>query len=163
MRQLWRVLSTLRLSTVCEQGPVAWQWSYGVSFSRSFWKPAFEPLPSRFAQWRTPLLPQSQPSLQLQPQLAQRRTFASKLKKYKLKSYTAFKGRFKLKANGEYKRWKAGKRHNAHSKIVYVEGKKNVGTNALFCKPQVSVVMIISHHDLDDMRSNMRLIQNLIA
>ncbi|KAI5066590.1 hypothetical protein GOP47_0019214, partial [Adiantum capillus-veneris] len=111
MRQVWRVLSTLRLPTLCEQGLVARQ-SYALATFRSLWKPAFQPLPSRFVHWRTPPLPQPQP----RPQLEQCRTFASKVKKYKMKSYTAFKGRFKLKANGEYKRWRAGKRHNAHSK-----------------------------------------------
>ncbi|KAI5065803.1 hypothetical protein GOP47_0018427 [Adiantum capillus-veneris] len=116
MRQVWRVLSTLRLPTLCEQGLVARQ-SYALATFRSLWKPAFQPLPSRFVHWRTPPLPQPQP----RPQLEQCRTFASKVKKYKMKSYTAFKGRFKLKANGEYKRWRAGKRHNAHSKVDATE------------------------------------------
>lgn len=46
----------------------------------------------------------------------ERRGFASKLKKTKIKSYSSYKRRFKLLASGEYKRWRPGKRHNAKLK-----------------------------------------------
>ncbi|KAJ7286679.1 hypothetical protein O6H91_Y322000 [Diphasiastrum complanatum] len=49
-------------------------------------------------------------------QVKQCRTFATKLKKPKIKPYSSYKWRFKLLANGLYKRWRSGKRHNAHSK-----------------------------------------------
>ncbi|KAH9316551.1 hypothetical protein KI387_025178, partial [Taxus chinensis] len=40
----------------------------------------------------------------------------SKLKKTKMKSYSSFKFRFRTLSSGEIRRWRAGKRHNAHSK-----------------------------------------------
>ncbi|KAL3645769.1 hypothetical protein CASFOL_010949 [Castilleja foliolosa] len=40
----------------------------------------------------------------------------SKVKKIKIKGYSSFKGRFRLMKDGQIRRWKAGKRHNAHSK-----------------------------------------------
>ncbi|XP_071700419.1 uncharacterized protein [Rutidosis leptorrhynchoides] len=40
----------------------------------------------------------------------------SKLKKYKMKSYSSFKGRFRTMNDGQIRRWKEGKRHNAHLK-----------------------------------------------
>ncbi|KAL3619143.1 hypothetical protein CASFOL_036713 [Castilleja foliolosa] len=40
----------------------------------------------------------------------------SKVKKIKIKGYSSFKGRFRLMNDGQIRRWKAGKRHNAHSK-----------------------------------------------
>ncbi|MCO5590508.1 hypothetical protein L7F22_044478 [Adiantum nelumboides] len=39
-----------------------------------------------------------------------------------------------------------------HFQIVHVEGKKNVVTDALLRKPQISAVSIPYHHELDDMR-----------
>lgn len=44
-----------------------------------------------------------------------RRGFASS-GKTKVKPYSSMKRRFKLLANGEYKRWRSGKRHNASTK-----------------------------------------------
>nr|DAD19267.1 TPA_asm: hypothetical protein HUJ06_020730 [Nelumbo nucifera] len=41
----------------------------------------------------------------------------SKLKKIKMKSYSSFKYRFKTLNNGQIRRWRAGKRHNAHLKV----------------------------------------------
>lgn len=41
------------------------------------------------------------------------RAFATGSKKTKIKPYSSLKRRFKLLANGEFKRWKAGKRHKA--------------------------------------------------
>ncbi|KAG0603458.1 hypothetical protein M758_10G096100 [Ceratodon purpureus] len=46
----------------------------------------------------------------------QQRRMLSKLKKTKVKAYSSYKKRFRGMANGEYKRWRSGKRHNAHSK-----------------------------------------------
>eukprot|EP01018_Ginkgo_biloba_P028546 Gb_04114 [translate_table: standard] len=40
----------------------------------------------------------------------------SKLKKIKMKSYSSFKFRFRTLNSGLIRRWRAGKRHNAHSK-----------------------------------------------
>ncbi|PKA61649.1 hypothetical protein AXF42_Ash018630 [Apostasia shenzhenica] len=40
----------------------------------------------------------------------------SKLKKYKLKAYSSFKFRFRTMNDGQIRRWRAGKRHNAHLK-----------------------------------------------
>ncbi|XP_039134437.1 uncharacterized protein LOC120271825 [Dioscorea cayenensis subsp. rotundata] len=40
----------------------------------------------------------------------------SKVKKYKLKSYSSFKFRFRTMNDGNIRRWRAGKRHNAHLK-----------------------------------------------
>ncbi|KAM0061522.1 putative ribosomal protein L35 [Helianthus debilis subsp. tardiflorus] len=40
----------------------------------------------------------------------------SKLKKIKMKSYSSFKGRFRTMKDGQIRRWKEGKRHNAHQK-----------------------------------------------
>ncbi|CAI5462417.1 unnamed protein product [Closterium sp. Yama58-4] len=45
--------------------------------------------------------------------LSGRRSFGSKIK---VKPYSSLKRRFKLLANGDYKRWRAGKRHNASTK-----------------------------------------------
>ncbi|XP_047342191.1 uncharacterized protein LOC124945746 [Impatiens glandulifera] len=45
-----------------------------------------------------------------------RTPITSKLKKYKLKGYSSFKDRFKAMPDGTIRRWKAGKRHNAHLK-----------------------------------------------
>ncbi|KAM1024161.1 hypothetical protein ACFX15_036766 [Malus domestica] len=42
----------------------------------------------------------------------------SKLKKTKLKSYSSYKSRFRTMNDGTIRRWRAGKRHNAHSKEV---------------------------------------------
>ncbi|GLJ38896.1 hypothetical protein SUGI_0792950 [Cryptomeria japonica] len=44
------------------------------------------------------------------------RVAPSKLKKTKMKSYSSYKSRFKTLASGQIKRWRVGKRHNAHSK-----------------------------------------------
>ncbi|MQL75687.1 hypothetical protein Taro_008052, partial [Colocasia esculenta] len=40
----------------------------------------------------------------------------SKLKKYKIKGYSSFKSRFRTMNDGNIRRWRAGKRHNAHLK-----------------------------------------------
>ncbi|OVA18459.1 Ribosomal protein L35 [Macleaya cordata] len=40
----------------------------------------------------------------------------SKLKKTKMKSYSSFKSRFRVMNDGQIRRWRAGKRHNAHLK-----------------------------------------------
>ncbi|XP_051129228.1 uncharacterized protein LOC127250112 [Andrographis paniculata] len=40
----------------------------------------------------------------------------SKVKKIKMKYYSSYKGRFRVMSNGQIRRWKEGKRHNAHSK-----------------------------------------------
>ncbi|KAH7283234.1 hypothetical protein KP509_35G066900 [Ceratopteris richardii] len=107
-KQLCRLLSTMHLPIPRQQGAalVARQ-THFFAPSQRLWTQAFQPIVNRDVQW---------PTLSAFHQWQQQRTFASKVKKYKLKSYTAFKGRFKLKANGEFKRWRAGKRHNAHSK-----------------------------------------------
>ncbi|KAF5946957.1 hypothetical protein HYC85_017185 [Camellia sinensis] len=42
----------------------------------------------------------------------------SKLKKIKMKCYSSFKGRFRLMHDGNIRRWKEGKRHNAHLKVI---------------------------------------------
>ncbi|XP_043694208.1 uncharacterized protein LOC122644907 [Telopea speciosissima] len=40
----------------------------------------------------------------------------SKLKKIKIKSYSSFKSRFRTMNDGTIRRWRVGKRHNAHLK-----------------------------------------------
>ncbi|VFQ73129.1 unnamed protein product [Cuscuta campestris] len=40
----------------------------------------------------------------------------SKVKKIKIKGYSSFKGRFRVMNDGQIRRWKEGKRHNAHLK-----------------------------------------------
>ncbi|XP_027183078.1 uncharacterized protein LOC113781359 [Coffea eugenioides] len=40
----------------------------------------------------------------------------SKVKKIKMKCYSSFKGRFRVMNDGQIRRWKEGKRHNAHLK-----------------------------------------------
>ncbi|KAF3335951.1 Ribosomal protein L35 [Carex littledalei] len=40
----------------------------------------------------------------------------SKVKKYKLKAPSSFKFRFRTMKDGQIRRWRAGKRHNAHLK-----------------------------------------------
>ncbi|KAH6783478.1 Ribosomal protein L35 [Perilla frutescens var. hirtella] len=40
----------------------------------------------------------------------------SKVKKIKIKGYSSFKGRFRVMHDGKIRRWKEGKRHNAHLK-----------------------------------------------
>ncbi|XP_078437982.1 ribosomal protein L35 isoform X2 [Wolffia australiana] len=40
----------------------------------------------------------------------------SKIKKTKIKGYSSFKSRFKTLKDGVIRRWRAGKRHNAHLK-----------------------------------------------
>ncbi|KAI5656420.1 hypothetical protein M9H77_25213 [Catharanthus roseus] len=40
----------------------------------------------------------------------------SKVKKIKMKFYSSFKGRFRVMKDGQIRRWKEGKRHNAHLK-----------------------------------------------
>ncbi|KAG5067716.1 hypothetical protein AAZX31_01G009700 [Glycine max] len=40
----------------------------------------------------------------------------SKVKKTKMKSYSSFKSRFRTMNDGNIRRWKEGKRHNAHLK-----------------------------------------------
>ncbi|KAK4435530.1 hypothetical protein Salat_0716500 [Sesamum alatum] len=40
----------------------------------------------------------------------------SKVKKIKIKCYSSFKGRFRIMHDGQIRRWKEGKRHNAHLK-----------------------------------------------
>ncbi|XP_059656949.1 uncharacterized protein LOC132303635 [Cornus florida] len=40
----------------------------------------------------------------------------SKIKKTKMKSYSSYKGRFRTMNDGTIRRWKEGKRHNAHLK-----------------------------------------------
>ncbi|THU74553.1 hypothetical protein C4D60_Mb04t34590 [Musa balbisiana] len=47
---------------------------------------------------------------------APRTPVTSKVKKYKIKSYSSFKFRFRTMNDGRIRRWKAGKRHNAHLK-----------------------------------------------
>lgn len=107
MRQIWRLVPCLRL--LGQHGLSASQFHAFASI-RSFWKPAIQqPDSSRLAPWAPlPITPLHQ--------MEQRRPYASKVKKYKIKSYSSYKERFKEKASGEYKRWRAGKRHNAHSK-----------------------------------------------
>ncbi|XP_073131163.1 uncharacterized protein [Henckelia pumila] len=43
----------------------------------------------------------------------------SKVKKIKMKFYSSFKSRFRVMNNGQIRRWKAGKRHNASSKCSF--------------------------------------------
>ncbi|KAL9275952.1 hypothetical protein AKJ16_DCAP25124, partial [Drosera capensis] len=40
----------------------------------------------------------------------------SKVKKIKIKGYSSFKGRFRTMNDGTIRRWREGKRHNAHLK-----------------------------------------------
>ncbi|XP_045813907.1 uncharacterized protein LOC123907615 [Trifolium pratense] len=40
----------------------------------------------------------------------------SKVKKTKIKSYSSYKSRFRLMSDGSFRRWREGKRHNAHLK-----------------------------------------------
>ncbi|KAG9139988.1 hypothetical protein Leryth_010516 [Lithospermum erythrorhizon] len=40
----------------------------------------------------------------------------SKVKKIKMKGYSSYKGRFRVMKNGQIRRWKEGKQHNAHLK-----------------------------------------------
>ncbi|XP_061343092.1 uncharacterized protein LOC133289214 [Gastrolobium bilobum] len=40
----------------------------------------------------------------------------SKIKKIKMKSYSSYKSRFRTMNDGKIRRWKEGKRHNAHLK-----------------------------------------------
>ncbi|XP_065877208.1 uncharacterized protein [Euphorbia lathyris] len=40
----------------------------------------------------------------------------SKVKKVKMKSYSSYKSRFRLMHDGSFRRWREGKRHNAHLK-----------------------------------------------
>ncbi|GAB4834806.1 hypothetical protein Ancab_033074 [Ancistrocladus abbreviatus] len=40
----------------------------------------------------------------------------SKVKKIKMKTYSSFKGRFRTMNDGNIRRWREGKRHNAHLK-----------------------------------------------
>ncbi|CAK8540305.1 unnamed protein product [Lathyrus sativus] len=40
----------------------------------------------------------------------------SKIKKTKMKSYSSYKSRFRLMNDGSFRRWREGKRHNAHLK-----------------------------------------------
>ncbi|KAK1303541.1 hypothetical protein QJS10_CPB11g00087 [Acorus calamus] len=40
----------------------------------------------------------------------------SKKKKYKIKAYSSYKERFRTLKDGTIRRWREGKRHNAHSK-----------------------------------------------
>lgn len=40
----------------------------------------------------------------------------SKVKKIKMKTYSSYKGRFKMLNDGTIRRWREGKRHNAHLK-----------------------------------------------
>ncbi|XP_021911392.1 uncharacterized protein LOC110825245 [Carica papaya] len=41
----------------------------------------------------------------------------SKVKKIKMKSYSSYKSRFRTLNDGTIRRWKEGKRHNAHLKV----------------------------------------------
>ncbi|PON94716.1 Ribosomal protein [Trema orientale] len=43
----------------------------------------------------------------------------SKLKKIKMKSFSSYKSRFRTMNDGNIRRWKEGKRHNAHLKILH--------------------------------------------
>eukprot|EP00249_Psilotum_nudum_P006447 c19771_g1_i2 orf=578-1006(-) len=74
--------------------------------------------PHHSASLYTCMIPPGIPSHAASQQflVQQRRGYALKAKKYKIKAFSSYKMRFREKANGEYKRWKAGKRHNAHSK-----------------------------------------------
>ncbi|XP_071701501.1 uncharacterized protein [Rutidosis leptorrhynchoides] len=60
----------------------------------------------------------------------------SKLKKYKMKSYSSFKGRFRTMNDGQIRRWKEGKRHNAHlkSKIAKRRGRLPALVPAAYAK-----------------------------
>lgn len=110
MRQLWRLLPALSSSLTHSVFPVA---SSSLPPRRSSWILAS---PSAFPTNFTPPSPPISSLLRFPAQMEQQRAYASKLKKYKIKAYSSYKFRFKEKKNGEYKRWRAGKRHNAHSK-----------------------------------------------
>ncbi|XP_025013219.1 uncharacterized protein LOC8283019 isoform X2 [Ricinus communis] len=43
----------------------------------------------------------------------------SKVKKIKIKSYSSYKSRFRTMNDGSIRRWKEGKRHNAHLKVQH--------------------------------------------
>ncbi|KAB1216136.1 hypothetical protein CJ030_MR4G006412 [Morella rubra] len=43
----------------------------------------------------------------------------SKLKKTKMKPYSSYKSRFRIMNDGNIRRWKEGKRHNAHLKVWF--------------------------------------------
>ncbi|KAI3821850.1 hypothetical protein L1987_09424 [Smallanthus sonchifolius] len=60
----------------------------------------------------------------------------SKLKKIKMKSYSSFKGRFRTMKDGQIRRWKEGKRHNAHhkSKIAKRRGRLPAIVPAAYAK-----------------------------
>ncbi|KAF3952567.1 hypothetical protein CMV_021893 [Castanea mollissima] len=42
----------------------------------------------------------------------------SKIKKTKMKFFSSFKSRFRMMNDGNIRRWKEGKRHNAHLKCL---------------------------------------------
>ncbi|XP_076927416.1 uncharacterized protein LOC143590967 [Bidens hawaiensis] len=60
----------------------------------------------------------------------------SKLNKIKIKSYSSFKGRFRTMKDGRIRRWKEGKRHNAHhkSKIAKRRGRLPAIVPAAYAK-----------------------------
>lgn len=73
---------------------------------------------STTSHWHSPI-PINPPLHSLM--IKQKQAFATKKKtrkptKTKMKSYSSFKFRFRTLANGDIRRWRAGKRHNAHSK-----------------------------------------------
>uniref|UniRef100_A0A0D6QSK0 50S ribosomal protein L35 n=1 Tax=Araucaria cunninghamii TaxID=56994 RepID=A0A0D6QSK0_ARACU len=78
------------------------------------------------SQWhpQLPIIPSNHPIMVIQKQSfaskkkepRKLRVPPSKLKKTKMKCYSSMKFRFKTLANGDIRRWRAGKRHNAHSK-----------------------------------------------
>ncbi|KAJ9556187.1 hypothetical protein OSB04_010801 [Centaurea solstitialis] len=79
-------------------------------------------LPLSFMQVRHLTLKQRKRKLKSRQPLS---PVVSKLKKIKMKSYSSFKGRFRTMKDGQIRRWKEGKRHNAHlkSKIAKRRGR----------------------------------------
>ncbi|KAL4560765.1 hypothetical protein LXL04_032919 [Taraxacum kok-saghyz] len=73
---------------------------------------------------RSPALPLSQRKRKLKSRQPLS-PVVSKLKKIKMKSYSSFKGRFRVMKDGQIRRWKEGKSHNAHlkSKIAKRRGR----------------------------------------
>ncbi|KVH98349.1 hypothetical protein Ccrd_023437, partial [Cynara cardunculus var. scolymus] len=77
-------------------------------------------LPLSFMQVRHLTLKQRKRKLKSRQPLS---PVVSKLKKIKMKSYSSFKGRFRTMKDGQIRRWKEGKRHNAHLKASKRRGR----------------------------------------
>ncbi|KAL0928221.1 hypothetical protein M5K25_000093 [Dendrobium thyrsiflorum] len=112
--------SSLHLLPPRSSNPVPFRFFSFIRSINSSVTPYVPICPSRFTAQSLPVFPVLQSRHLATKKVKRSRApdtpVVSKVKKYKLKAYSSFKYRFRTMNDGLIRRWRAGKRHNAHLK-----------------------------------------------